>query len=186
MTISTYGLRRITPRTIAWLKFSSAARRSKSLGAFLSPGHQAVAYAFLIRLGLVICADPRSLFLSRVEIAFYFFFATQIIRDHGIDVGKPEGWKLLDDLLCGAPLLKAVTTLSSVTRVPATRTTSSASNCKGGACVPISIDTTHSSYSIIKHLNRSLSQTELSKRWHDAVELETHFDRLGPQQFENP
>ena len=46
------------------------------------------------------------MFLSRVEIAFYFFFATQIIRDHGIDVGKPEGRKLLDDLLCRGAVAK--------------------------------------------------------------------------------
>ena len=98
----------MTPRTIAWLKFSSAARRSKSLGAFLSPGHQAVANAFLIRLDLVICADPRSLFSPRVEIPFYFFLVTEIIRDDGIDVGKPEGRKLLDELLRRGAVAKGV------------------------------------------------------------------------------
>jgi len=46
------------------------------------------------------------LFSPRVEIPFYFFLPTEIIRDHGIDVGKPEGRKLLDDLLCRGAVAK--------------------------------------------------------------------------------
>ncbi len=46
------------------------------------------------------------MFSPRVEIPFYFFLVTEIIRDGGIDVGKPEGRKLLDDLLCRGAVAK--------------------------------------------------------------------------------
>jgi hypothetical protein len=77
-----------------------------------------------------VCSTERvTLDLSLAEVLVHLSSTPQVIRDDGIDVGELQGRISLSDLLGRGAV---PTTVSRVTRVPATRTTPLASVCRGG------------------------------------------------------
>jgi hypothetical protein len=83
------------------LKFSSAASRSIE-GAFLSaPGYQSFPYARRREPSLDFLSNGCGLFLAPAKVSGDFGLVPQIVRDHGVRVGKGNGGVLLRNLLGG-------------------------------------------------------------------------------------
>lgn len=100
------SLRRISPRTMSLLKFSSAANRST--GFALTPaGEEAVADASRIEASLVLFAGERSLALALGEVRPNLGLVAEVVRNHRVDVRQGNRRVLLGDLLRGRARLES-------------------------------------------------------------------------------
>src|SRR6266852_2818660 len=94
-TISRFGFRRRSPRTMSPLKFSSAASRSIEGPFLLAPGYQSFPYVRRREPSLDFLSNGCGLFLSPLEVSGDFSLVPQVVRDHGVDVRQGHGGVLL-------------------------------------------------------------------------------------------
>ena len=66
--------------------------------------YQPISYSNWVETTLVFLADLCGTLLSIFYIGINFSFASQVVSDHRIHIGKLERWILLDNLFCGSTL----------------------------------------------------------------------------------
>ena len=126
--MSSFGFRRRSPRTMSPLKFSSAASRSIEGVFLLATGYQSFPYAGRRKPSLDFLSNGRGLFMARLQVGGNRGLVAQV----GLRSRRTTSARAMEEYCCAissavAPASNAATIVSRVTRVPATRTTASAS-----------------------------------------------------------
>src|SRR6476646_7747365 len=100
-TISSFGFRRRSPRTMSPLKFSSAASRSIEGVFLLAPRYQPFPYTGRRKPPLDFLSNRRGLFMAGLKVGGNRALVAQVVRDHGVHVRQGNGGVLLRNLLGG-------------------------------------------------------------------------------------